>query len=154
MRARERKQKSYPNNKILVEYISQIYSFQGQTSSCHHPVFHSPFPGEGQAPRRGEGPSRTLNRGEDSLPGSDPSGSAMEWRGVGDKPAKKRGARLLLKEEQPLYSGCVKALPLAYSGLCKQEKLGVVSKHLLRGSIFPLGLRFPFHELLKFFQLK
>jgi hypothetical protein len=50
------------------------------------------------------------------LPRIDGSGSAMEWRGVGDKPAKKREARLLTKGEQLSYSGCVKALPLAYSG--------------------------------------
>jgi len=42
--------------------------------------------------------------------------SAMEWPGVRDKPTRKREARLLTKQEQPLYSGCVKALPLAYSG--------------------------------------
>jgi len=59
----------------------------------------------GDAAKRGEGPSRTLNLGESSLPGGDPSGSAMEWRGVGDKPAKEREARLLTKEEQLLYSG-------------------------------------------------
>jgi hypothetical protein len=45
--------------------------------------------------------------------------------GVGDKPAKKREARLLTKGEQLLYPRCVKALPLAYSGQCQWEKLGV-----------------------------
>jgi len=65
--------------------------------------------------KRGEGPSRTLSRGENSLLGDDHLSSAMEWRGIEDKPAKEREARLLTKEEQLLYSGCVKALPLAYS---------------------------------------
>jgi hypothetical protein len=45
----------------------------------------------------------------------------MEWRGVRDKPAKKREARLLTKGEQLLYSGCVKALPLAYCGPMAME---------------------------------
>jgi len=48
----------------------------------------------------------------------------MEWRGVGDKPAKKEEARLLTKGEQFLYSGCVKALALAYSGLTAKGKTG------------------------------
>jgi len=39
--------------------------------------------------------------------------SAMEWPGVRDRPTRKREARLLTKEEQLLYSGCGKALPLA-----------------------------------------
>ncbi len=51
-----------------------------------------------------------------SLPRIDSSGSEIEWRGVGDKPAKKEEARLLTKGEQLLYSGCMKALPLAYAG--------------------------------------
>ena len=41
-----------------------------------------PNKGEGEEPRRGEWPSRTLNRGATSLPRIDGSGSAMEWRGV------------------------------------------------------------------------
>jgi hypothetical protein len=48
----------------------------------------------------------------------------MEWRGVGDMPAKKREARLLTKGEQLPYSGCAKALPLAYSGPMSMGKTG------------------------------
>ena len=48
----------------------------------------------------------------------------MEWRGVGDKPAKKREARLLTKGEQLPYSACVKALPLAFSGPMSTGKAG------------------------------
>jgi hypothetical protein len=49
----------------------------------------------------------------------------MEWRGVGDKPAKKRETRLLTKGAQLPYSGCVKALPLAYPGLMSMRKTWV-----------------------------
>ena len=49
--------------------------------------------------------------------------SALEWRGVGDKSAKKRGAHLLSKGEQLLYSGWVKVLSRAYSRLMSWEKL-------------------------------
>jgi hypothetical protein len=48
----------------------------------------------------------------------------MEWRGVGDKPAKKKEARLLTKGEQIPYSGCVKVLSLAYSGPRPMGKTG------------------------------
>jgi hypothetical protein len=48
----------------------------------------------------------------------------MEGRGVGDKPAKKREARLLTKGEQLPYSGGVKALPLAYSGPMSMGRTG------------------------------
>ena len=44
-------------------------------------------------------------------------GSAMEWRGVRDKPEKEREARMLPKKEQSPYSGCEKALPPAPRGL-------------------------------------
>ena len=53
-----------------------------------------PNKGGGEEPKRGEGPSRTLNRGGICWLRIDGSGSAMEWRGVGDRLAKKREARL------------------------------------------------------------
>jgi hypothetical protein len=45
--------------------------------------------GGGEELKRGEGPSRTLNRGGISLPGTEGLGSAVGWRGVKDKPRKR-----------------------------------------------------------------
>ena len=94
--------------------------------------------GGGEEPKRGEGPSCTLNRGAISWPRIDGSGSAMEGRGVGDKPAKKREARLLTKGAQLPCSACMKALPLAYSGPMSMGKLG------LGKSSFSLDIQWPF----------
>jgi hypothetical protein len=81
----------------------------------------------------------------------------MEWRGVGDKPTKKREARLLTKGEQLPYSGCVKALPLAYSRPMSMGKIGGQDKIIwansqmggdvfsaLRFNVFYPPLCFPF----------
>jgi hypothetical protein len=57
-----------------------------------HPQFLHPLcPNNdgGEEPKLGEGPSRALNRMAISWPRIDGSGSAMEWRGVGDKLVKK-----------------------------------------------------------------
>ena len=102
---------------MSVNHLLQIAYPQFLHTAC-------PNKGGGEEPKRGEGPSRTLNRGAISWPRIDGSGSAMEWRGVGDKPAMKREARRLTKGEQLPYSGCVKVLPLAYSGPMSMEKTG------------------------------
>ena len=49
-----------------------------------------------------------------------------QWNGgeLEIRPAKKREARLLTKGEQLPYSGCAKALPLAYSGPLSMGKTG------------------------------
>jgi len=49
----------------------------------------------------------------------------MEWQGVGDRPAKKREARLLSKGEQPPYSGARRPFPSLTRGQGQREKLGV-----------------------------
>ncbi|MCJ7496266.1 MAG: hypothetical protein MUP68_18835 [Deltaproteobacteria bacterium] len=57
----------------------------------------------GRSAKREEGPSRILNRGAMALPRGDGVVSAVEWRGVGDKPAKGEKPACSPKGVSPLF---------------------------------------------------